>query len=264
MNLVEALLAPTRITAKGTARIAVLDIERLPGIAHIWEPRTKYIPPSQIVEWPRTVCLAWRWYGQKRVNFAAEWQKGGYVGMLQKAWDVYNTADIIVTYNGINFDTKHLKAAWLEEGFPPPAPVKEVDLYRAVTRQFGFESKSLDSVTKRLGAPGKNGRYSISETKAAVNGNREAQRDIRTYCGGDVELTEWLYDYMRPWLDNHPFVGRHDDTPACNRCGSEELTREPSTYRAVVIDYTLYRCDHCKGLVRGGWHSRAALTRGVK
>src|SRR5690625_6864164 len=72
-------------------------------------------------------------------------------------------------------------------------------------------------------------RYSISETKAAVAGDREAQKNLRTYNAGDIELTEWLYDYMRPWLDNHPFVGRHED---------RKSTRLNSSH--VAISYAVF------------------------
>lgn len=243
------------------ARILVLDVERLPGTAYAWGPKTKYIPPRQFTQWPRLLCFAARWYGHKRPIFESEWANRD--RMIERAWKLYDEADIVVTYYGIRADNPWLRTEWIEAGLPPPRPWKDVDLYRVVA-QFGFESKSLDSVTRRLGRPGKESSYSIPTAVAAAEGNRKAQRELRTYNIGDVELTEWLYDRLRGWIPTHPHLGTFGDDKRCNQCGSDDLELQPTKYRAVVLDYALYRCNHCGANVRGGWQARAASTRGVR
>lgn len=244
------------------AKILTIDIERLPGVAYAWEPKTRYIAPRNFIQWPRLLCFAARWYGDdKALIFEAEWKNRD--RMIERAWKLYDAADIVVTYNGIRFDNKHLRTDWLEAGMPPPRPWKDVDLFAQV-RQFGYESKSLDTVTRRLGRPGKELSYDIGLAQAAATGDREAQRALKTYNAGDVELTEWLYDRLRGWMPGHPLPGTFGDEKRCNQCGSDDLKRQATKYRAVVIDYTLYRCQNCGGNVRGGWHARAASTRGVR
>jgi len=243
------------------SKILIIDIERLPGLARVWDPRTRYIAPRNFVEWPRLLCWAARWYGEKKPMFAAEWKNRE--RMISDVWSLYDEADIVVTFNGVRFDNKHLKSEWIEAGLRPPRPWKNVDLFQVV-KQFGFESKSLDSVTRRLGRPGKQLHYDMDMAFAAANGDKEAQRTLREYNIGDIELTEWLYDRLRGWIPNHPFIGEQDgNEKRCNQCGSTDLVNQPSKYRAVVIDYNLLRCDNCGGLVRSGWHSRVAATRGV-
>ena len=250
----------TRI--KDPSKILILDIERLPGLARVWEPRSRYIAPRAFVQWPRLLCWAARWYGQKQYQFAAEWD--GREAMVSEIWGLYDEAEVVVTYNGIRFDNKHLRSEWLEAGLRPPRPWKDVDLF-AVVKQFGFESKSLDTVTRRLGRPGKALLYDMEMAHAAAAGDEKAQKTLRRYNAGDVELTEWLYDRLRGWIPTHPFIGEHDGEEArCNQCGSHDLVNQPSKYRAVVVDYNLLRCDNCGGLVRSGWHSRVASTRGVR
>lgn len=250
-----------RIKNTNDSKILILDIERLPGLARVWEPRTKYIGPRNFVEWPRLLCWAARWYGEKEYHFASEWEDRS--AMITQMWELYNSASVIVTYNGINFDSRHLKSEWLMAGLKPPTPWKDVDLYKVV-KQFGFESKSLDSVSRRLGRPGKALSYSMDLAHAAADGNIRAQNRLRRYNIGDVELSEWLYDRLRGWIPTHPFIGEpgEDGQARCNQCGSTSLKREPSKYRAVVVDYNLLRCS-CGALVRSGWHSRVASTRGV-
>ena len=243
------------------SRILILDVERLPGTAYAWSPRTKYIPPRQFIEWPRLLCFAARWYGHKTPIFESEWRDRDQ--MIRRSWELYDEADMVVTYYGSRADNPWLRSEWIEAGFTPPKPHRDVDLYRVVG-QFGFESKSLDSVTRRLGRDGKETHYSITDAVAASEGDRKAQARLRSYNIGDVELTEWLYDRLRGWISNHPHVGDFGDQIRCNQCGSDELELQPTRYKAVVIDYALYRCQSCGGNVRGGWHSRIAATRGVK
>lgn len=247
--------------ASRAAKILIIDIERLAGKAYAFDPKTHYISAGNWIEWPRTVCYAARWYGEKDYIFESEWDDKD--SMIRKSWELYDEADIVVTFNGIRFDDKHLRTLWLENGYPPPRPWKSVDLF-AIVKQFGFESKSLDSVTKRLGRPGKLSRYDVWETQAAVNGDKEAQESLKVYNVGDIELTEWLYDRLRGWIPNHPFMGVNGEDKVCNQCGSDDLKLQPTRYRAVVVDYALYRCNHCGANIRAGWHARAAGTRGVR
>lgn len=253
----------------GTARVLILDIERLPGQASVpfWDLgdfKNRRIHADHVVEWPRTICAAWRWYGNKRVEFAAEWGKGGRQRMLERTWAAYDQADIVVGHNLKNFDSKKLKGDWKLAGLPSPRPWKTVDTLTVARQEFGFESNTLDALCRRFGLDGKIDRYDPRVAADACAGNREAQRRIRIYNQADVEQTEMFYDELRGSIPNHPHVGSFGDTVRCNQCGSADLTLQPTRYRAVLIDYALYRCDNCGANVRGGWHARAASTRGVR
>lgn len=249
-----------------TARVVTLDIERVKGRAEIEffdlnDMKNRRIDHRTVTAWPRNICAAWRWYGQRRVEFAAEWDDTPW---LQRVWDVYDKADVVVGHNIDQFDTKKLKAAWTMLGLRPPRPSKSVDTLKVARAQFGFESNTLDSLCKRFGLPGKVDHYDPLVAQAAVDGDKAARRRIARYNRGDVEQTEALYDAMRGWIPNHPHMGTVGEGKSCNQCASTELKLEPSTYRAVVIDYALYTCTRCGAHMRGGWHSRAANTRGVR
>lgn len=244
------------------AKILTIDIERLPGKAWAFDQKTQFISYRNFIEDPRTTTMAWRWYGQRKVEFAAEWDDGGHEAFIRKTWDLFNEADVIQSYNGVRFDNPVLKGDWLTYGLKPPRPWKDVDLY-AVMRQFGFLSKSLDYTTRKLGRPGKQLHYSIELMEAAIAGDPKARKKIKRYNCGDVELAEWLGDYLRPWIKNHPFPRSMGDEKQCNHCGSSDLRLDETKYRAVVLEYALYQCRNCHGWVRGGWEARAANTRGV-
>lgn len=269
----------TRIADTGGAKILTIDIERSQGWASLqhrgltisgpfwdlndWKHIIGYrIPAKYVTKWPQNICAAWRWYGEKRVGFAAIWEDGGADAMHHKLWDLYNDANIIVGHNVKRFDTKKLTTVWLEMGLPRPLPYQFVDTLTVARNQFGFESNTLDALCVRLGIPGKVDAYSVDLANQALAGNKAAQRRLRRYNAGDIEASEFLFDRLRGWIPQHPFMGRSADN-SCNQCGSTDLTLQPTRYRAVVIDYAMYRCNNCQGIVRGGWHSRAATTRGV-
>jgi hypothetical protein len=246
---------------KPDLKIVTMDIERIPGLAWAFDQKTRFIPARNFTTKPRTICMAWRWYGQRKIEFGAEWETD-HETFIRQTWDVFHEADAVISFNGLRFDCRILRGDWARYGLTEPRPWKDIDLY-PVVRRFGYLSSSLENVTQELGRPGKQSHYSIEMAVAAVNGDTKAQKRIAKYNKGDVELTEWLEDRVRPWIDNHPFPRMLGDEKQCNRCGSTDLRLDERRYRAVVLEYSLYECRNCHGWVRGGWEARAAKTRGV-
>lgn len=247
-------------------KIAILDIERVRGEAAIkfWslgDYKNRRIHADDVTAWPRTICLAWKWYGEKKIEFAAEWEESG--DMLDRAWGVYDEADIVVGHNLGNFDTKHLKSGWRDAGFPPPSPFKVVDTLDIARREFGDESKTLDALCHRLGLEGKVGRYNSEQAEAAIAGNKTAQRELRKYNKADVVATEQFYDALRGWMPGHPHTIA-GTAPRCPQCGSTDLI-DAGTTQAILLTYPLYRCAGCGGNVKGTRSmGRVATTRGAR
>lgn len=245
------------------ARILTIDIERLPGLAPVWDQKTRFIPVSTWRRLPSLLCFAAKWYRDRSIQFEAVWGDGGHEAMIRRSWDLYDQADVVVTYNGVKFDTPHLRSDWAVLGLPQPSSFKQVDLYQVNRRQLGFESKSLQHLCDRLGLPGKSGKYDLEGAEAAYNGDVKAQRRLERYNRGDVRITEQCYDALRPWITNHPHVASSATRLTCNRCGSTNLDGVGS-YLAVVHEYSEYRCRNCGGIVRAGHVWRVARTRGVQ
>lgn len=242
-------------------RILTIDIERLPGLARVFDQKTNFVSYRNFREMPRTICWAARWKGQKRMLFEAEWKDPE--AMLRKSWELFDQADAVVTFNGKRFDVPHLKGAWIKAGYPAPRPWKDIDLFAMGRRKFGFISDSLDNVTKELGYTGKTDAYSITLAEAAVGGDKAAQKRLKEYNAGDIVLTEWLHDRLLGHLPTHPHLGRTSKI-TCNQCGGKELTEQPNNYKAVLLQYQMFRCDNCGGIVRSNWNvARTAISRGV-
>jgi len=260
--------------------VLTLDIERIPGRARhthrgltiegdfwdlgSWKHTLGYrIPHESVIEWPRTVCAAWRWYGTKRTEFASEWGDGR-DGMLQRIWEAYDRADLLYGHNVHRFDTRNLNAEWLTLGMLAPSPFKILDTLKEARKTFGFESNTLASLTQRLGIDTKTDKYDVTTARAAVAGDKAAQRKLKAYNIGDIAASEAFVDRLRGWIPTHPHnvIGTIDDRPTCNQCWGDNLTRN-GTKLANQITYVLYRCQDCGANVQGTRHSRAAITRGA-
>ena len=228
-------------------RILTIDLERVPGLAEFWQPKTHYINTNSIVSYPRTICYAYKWNDSPKIHFEAEWLTS-HEEMIRAVFALYDEADAVVTYNGRSFDSRHFASDWAVYDMGVPSPWKEIDLFLAVKKHFGFEVKSLDEVTKRLGLQSKVDKYDPKVAKAAVAGDVKAQRKIARYNKGDVKITDALHERLRPHLTtvNMALFSSSEET-VCQKCGSLDLERRGYAY-TDQSKFQQYRCRTC-----GGW-----------
>ena len=261
MTLAKRAGAGPPVVAVNPPRILTLDIERLPGQANVsfWglgDYKHRRIHADDVIEWPRTICFGWRWYGTKRVSFASEWDDGREV-MLRKAWDLYNEADYVIGHNVAGFDTKKLVAEWQDLGWPPPSPWKTVDTLKAARASGAHESNTLDSLLTRFGIQGKTDKYSVEVARAACAGDKAAQRKIRLYNQGDVVASEALYLALLPWIPGHPHLGLYTgNEDVCGHCGG--ALKQSDWYRTAVTAYAQMHCQNC-----GAWYRKTHIKARV-
>jgi hypothetical protein len=88
----------------------------------------------------------------------------------------------------------------------------------------------------------------------AVAGSAEDRERLVDYCAGDVIATQWLYDWERPHIKNHPalFVDGQSRLDTCRACG-RETKPIAKRYVADVMTYSMQRCSTC------GWHGRLSI-----
>lgn len=230
-------------------RIAILDIERQSAIVDVWDlKQSGYISPSNIIEPARTICFAWKWLDERKVNFAAEWN-GGHKKMVRKAWDVLDEADYVVGWNSKGFDCKHLRTEIIKEGLTPPSPHRDLDLMITAKRHFNFMSNRLSFVAQELGVGRKLDTGGGDLWKTLRNGKGQALKDARqhmqAYNEQDVLLTEEVYHKMLPWVDglNIPLYSQSEEV-SCSNCGSTKIH-----YRGIQVaatrSYHRFQCQDC-------------------
>lgn len=221
-------------------RILTIDIETSPAVAYVWGLRDQQVSTSQVVEPSRVLCWAGKWLDSPRVLFYSEHHHDR-TSMLEAAWQALNDADLVVTYNGARFDIPHLQREFILAGYGPPAPWVDVDLLKVMRSRFRFLSNKLGFVLDQLGLDSKLDSGGMDTWKAVLAGDRSAWATFKAYNKADVEVTEALFTYLRPWL-KLPHAGLWSgDRASCHACGSTDLTPD-GIVRSKTTAYLRLQC----------------------
>ncbi len=259
------LTEPSVRIAGRAPKILTLDIENSPNLAYVWDLWEQTVSPTngQLLEARSVISFAAKWYGQRKVEFYSDFHDG-HDEMLAQAHRLLCEADIVVHYNGLAFDMKHLRTQFALAGMAPHSPVREVDLYRVVRARFKFPSNKLDYVAQVLELGGKASTGGFQLWRDCLDGDELAWAKMRRYNKQDVVLTEKLYDRLRPWIPNHPHLGLYaGEERACDKCGSTDL-KPAGLNTTAVTRYAQYQCQVCGGFSRMNHRKASASMRGVR
>lgn len=264
-----AAVAAKRNARHRELKTLVIDVERLPGQATVpfWglsDYKRRRISPDLVIEWPRTICAAWRWFGETKINFAAEWEEGGALAFATTIRDAMDEADIITGHYVNGADRKWLNSLFRDHGLRFPSPYKVIDTLAIARRELGDESMQLGALCTRYGIPTKQGAYNADVARAACAGVKKAQRELRSYNKADVEASTGLYAVMLPLAKGHPHVApnRGGDENICPRCGSNDVRRS-GTHSPAVYVYKRFLCNDCHGWYRTTYEAKGPSVRAL-
>lgn len=241
----------------GTPKILTLDIETSPMTTFTWGLKNQFISIDQIVEHPRVLAWAAKWHGKPKVEFRSEFHDDREL-MVRRIHDLISEADIVVHFNGATFDMPWIRSEAALLGLKPYSPVQEIDLLKVARKQFRFPSYKLDYLVRRfeLGAKMSTGGFEL--WVKCLAGDEQAWSRMRRYNRHDVVVTEKLYEFLRPWITNHPSIGLFTGEDCCDKCGGTDLERR-GYRRTRVSTYQAYRCRDC-----GGWSQGSRRVSGVE
>lgn len=234
-------------------RILLLDIETAPNQVYSWGLWDQNIATNQVRETSYILCWAAKWYDEPKISFDSV-KKSTPQAMLGKMHTLLDLADIVVHYNGVKFDIPTLNKEFIQLGFSPPAPYKQVDCLREVKRMFRFQSNKLDFVSQALDIGAKASHEGFELWIKCMDkkdpDHEGAWKRMEKYNRGDVKLLQDLYTKLRPWIERHPNMGAFEDIPACPKCGSKK--RQQRGYAVTqILKYPRYQCQGCGGWFRG-------------
>jgi DNA polymerase elongation subunit (family B) len=227
-------------------KLLFLDIETSLLTAYTFGIRDQHIQHSAIAndrDGRLIHMVGLKWKG-KRPEVLTEWDHG-FEGMMAKTREAIIEADAVVTYNGARFDIPKIRGACVLAGLDPPPQPTQIDLFKTA-RGLGFVSSKLDYVADRLGLGSKIKHDGFSMWVDVFNGCPKARAKMARYCAGDVNLTEKVYDKLRPYINDHPHLAevKRDQ---CGACGSSRLVSQ-GTRRTKAFVYQRLQCQCC-----GSW-----------
>lgn len=216
-----------------------------PTLAFVWGLRDQNIGLNQIVEPGKLLCWAAKWLGEEKVHYASVRQRKP-LQMLGKIHKLLDDADAVVHYNGKSFDIKHLNREFLEHGFHPPSPYKQIDLLQTARQNFRFLSNKLQYVLQALEVGEKQDSGGFETWVKCLKGDAEAWEKMKTYNMADVTELEKLYTKLLPWIKGHPNRAHYSaDKEQCPHCGSESF-QQRGYYRGNAYTYKKYSCNSCR------------------
>lgn len=227
-------------------KILLLDIETAPNTAYIWGIFKENIPLARLIESGYVMCFSAKWYNDNNIVFKSVWNDGT-KNMLSTIHSMMDEADAIVHYNGNRFDIPTLNREFIINGFLPPSPSKQIDLYLTVRKVFKFVSNKLDYVAQQLGV-GKKHDTSFELWVGCMHEDKEAQHTMEKYNKNDVVILEGVYNIIKPWIKGHANHGLYIEAGlVCPNCGSNHYHKRGYAYTHAG---KYQRCQ-CKGC--GNW-----------
>jgi hypothetical protein len=238
----------------------LFDIETAPNVSYTWGLYEQDVI-SVKKNW-YMLSFAYKWLGEKKVHAYSlpdfplyKKDPENDKELCQKLWELMDEAQIVIAHNGVAFDTKKSKGKFLQHGFPPPSPFKEIDTLKVARRYFKFDSNKLDNLGKYLGIGEKINTGGWKLWEGCIKGDQKAWKKMVQYNKNDVVLLEKVYLRMRPYMDNHPNFNLYSSTEdKCPNCGGPTIKQGLKYNRTRVMQQR--KCKSC-----GAWSSKP--TNGI-
>lgn len=225
-------------------KILLLDIENSPNLAHVWGLWGQDISLAQLQKSAFVLCWAAKWLDEDLVYFDSI-HRSSRKKMLKNIHKMLDEADAVIHYNGKKHDIPLLNKEFIENGFTPPSPYKQIDLYDTAKGQFKFPSNKLEYVCKTLGVGEKLKHIGHELWTLCMAGDNDAWKLMEEYNINDVVILEEVYNKMRPWIRGHANYSLHsDDAMVCPNCGGHHHQKRGFHY-TLHSQFQRYRCKDC-------------------
>lgn len=227
-------------------KVLIFDIETSPIVAHVWGLRDQNISLNQIVKDWKVIAFAAKWLGTPaKKTVYLDMRKQPEEAVLNAIWILLNEADIVITQNGQNFDSRKLNARFIEYGMNPPKPYRHLDTYKIAKTAAEFTSHKLEYLTDKLCTKYKKLSHKkfpgMSLWNECLKGNIKAWDEMKKYNIHDVLSTEELYMKLRGWT---PTTAPSVSLTGCVSCG-EVMLEKRGLDRTLKTAYQRLHCTNC-------------------
>lgn len=251
-HLDEAMVASLNDSGK-KPRILLVDLETSPILGWAWDGWETTL--LEIEQDSRILCFSYKWLGDKKVQNVSIWQFKKKLNrfnlddwpVVEKLWNLFNEADVIVAQNGNKFDIKVANTRFLYHGLTPPSEHKDVDTLVIARRYFKMSFNSLDHLCRFLKIPRKADPGSKKTWFDCMDGKAEAWHRMISYNNKDVVCLDGVYNRMKGWYKAHPNLTLLTRNFTCPTCTSRNLKKDGFRFNRTG-KYQRWVCRDC-----GAW-----------
>lgn len=240
-------------TELANPKIAVIDIETLPGVGFFWQLYDTTIAIEQVIEdisflgWAGKILNSPTMHSD--ILTPGEARNRDASRITKSVWDFLSQADVVVGHNFAGYDIKVLNLCFLEYGLPPLKPTI-IDTLMVAKQNFRFSSNKLAFINKKLGMRDKLDTGGFTLWKKCHEGEPEALQKMRDYNIGDIYSTEDLFFKFRPYIRNlNVALYSEDMGVVCPVCGDSRIHPEGYFYTSAG-KWPAVRCENCGCLTR--------------
>lgn len=237
-------------------KILYFDIETTPLLVPVFRLGKQEVRYSQILKYPQVMCISWAW-GDGRVQHDTfnlkkyDWYQkdnDADLDLLKRFSKVYAEADIVIGHNAKMFDIGTLKSRIIKHRLPPITPTLIDDSYLQ-TKDIGFVSHKLDSLSDYLGFEGKlEHGHDMEWWIAIMYQDEKILKRMVKYCDVDVKRLREVYKVLRPYIKSNLNLSTFNENGTiCGSCGSSSLQKR-GFHRTLVGKFQRYQCQNC-----GAW-----------
>lgn len=230
-------------------KILIYDIETSPLLGYAWQ---KYeVNLIGIKKHSQILSISWKWFGETPVYCLTSEGKKDDKQLVKKLSKLFGEADILVAHNGDKFDKKKTNASLIKHLLPPPQQTPSVDTLKVAKAYFAFTGNSLADLGGFLKVGKKAKHPGFDMWLGCMAGNAKSWKQMAYYNQQDVVLLEKVYERFRPWILNHPNIGKiinpNDKSLAVHpACGSKNVIRNGYRVSGSQVKQR-WECRDCSG-----------------
>lgn len=201
------------------------------------------------------ICIGYKWYGEDDVymlsvrDFPSFKRDPTYdLEIIEAFREVYEEADLSVTWNGKRFDIPFLQTRLLEHGKKPLGPVSQFDGVEVGWKKLRLHSNRLQAVQEFFELEDQKTPINFKHWRQAGYGNIKSIEKIEEHCHWDVVVTEDVYERIRPYAGSmHPNMAIWSSDHICPMCQSDNLQAR-GIRKSITRQYQRWQCNDC-----GAW-----------
>ncbi len=231
-------------TISESSKVLIYDLETSRIPAKLWWSGKQYVGAHQLKGEPKIITVAWKWLGDDEV-FHLSWDKHqNDRDLVMDFSKIFNSADLVVGHNIINFDNRWLRARALKHGAEIDPYVHNFDTMSESKKLFRLPSYSLKEIAKFTEVTHKIEHEGIVMWDMIEDGTKEQQEEYMVkmieYNIGDIVTNEEVFYKIRRFSKAHKVhLGALEGSEkyTCPVCGSADhvvLGRDYSTAAGTI------------------------------